>query len=81
MAEDHIVLRFMDKYHRTSDLHSPNGGTRKYAQLYYGNNPQAALSQRRGNPQNKDCEPQLLLSLDAFMRANNVFAKCFRMLS
>lgn len=66
-------------YHATSHLNPPNGEERKFAQLYVIEAKQA-LQQRIGLLPNQKCLPEILESLDRFLRENNAYAKCFRML-
>ena len=66
-------------YHSTSHLHPRNGIAPKYAQLYVLDSA-LATQHRLALAPNQDCLPEIMVKIDAFFRANNMYAKSYRMM-
>ena len=66
-------------YHRTSNLHAPDGQTPKYAQLYVLESSEAN-EHRMNEPANQNCLQEIIQNIDGWMRANNIFAKTYKMM-
>ena len=66
-------------YHCATHVHPPAGEQPKYAQLYVLDSAEANEHRMR-LPPNKECLPEVMQKIDAFLRVNNIYARTYRMM-